>query len=293
MPDTGRPPQAERKKPVKYPAEGPFLFWRAVSFPPQADPPPAAAPLADFLCSLSTKEIKDGKPIQRPLPHRELPFGPNFETFVMTWNFLNSFGCVPLWRLRCGRTRSSADPPSTPTPLSSKTLVLSPFSLDDFESSLHYDQADPVHPLTVEIHATLLNLISSDPIMTRPVRSYGQKWSSRTAVADADEGGVAAAADGTITAPASVAALEDDEMENGRSVDGAADEDEDAWTGPHGLTEVRVVSQAQEVARKATWMMGGELRVKDSRRRWESWLVGCIVDVRPPASCPPSSCSVR
>jgi hypothetical protein len=55
---------------------------------------PSASPSADFLCSLTAKEIREGKPIMRPMPHRDLPFGARFEQLVMTWNFLNSFGSV-------------------------------------------------------------------------------------------------------------------------------------------------------------------------------------------------------
>jgi hypothetical protein len=157
--------------------------------------------------------------------------------------------------------------------------VLSPFTLDDYESCLQYGLADPIHPLTVEIHATLLNLISRDAIVTRPIASTGRGWSSRTPAVDAE--GAPLGADELPLDPA--AATLDDAPMDGRSVDGGDDDEEDGsgWLGPHGLTETKVVTQAQEVARKATWMSGGELRVKDSRRRWESWLVGCIVDVRP------------
>jgi hypothetical protein len=55
----------------------------------------------------------------------------------------------------------------------SKALQLSPFSIDDYESALYYNQLDPPHPLIIEIHCCLINVILRDPLGARPLASYG------------------------------------------------------------------------------------------------------------------------
>lgn len=91
MPDTGRPPTPERKKPLKYPAEGASATG---CVRPSSCSALTSSCSLDFLCSLTAKEIREGKPVKRPMPHRDLPFGARFEQLVLTWNFLNSFGSV-------------------------------------------------------------------------------------------------------------------------------------------------------------------------------------------------------
>jgi len=53
--------------------------------------PPLSSP-SDLLCDLTVRELKAGKVALRPLPHKDLPFGDLFETFLMSWSCLNSLG---------------------------------------------------------------------------------------------------------------------------------------------------------------------------------------------------------
>ncbi|RXK37512.1 hypothetical protein M231_05233 [Tremella mesenterica] len=102
----------KRKKPVKYPAE-------------------------DLLVEYSgDRDAAAGRIEARPAPGRTLPFGDQFERFLMTWSFLNVMG---------------------------KPLGISPFPLDDFEQSLyHNDPWTSPAPLMTEIHAVLLNSLIRD-----------------------------------------------------------------------------------------------------------------------------------
>lgn len=60
--------EKKKKKPIRYPTE-------------------------DLDVKLADKEIKAGAQVLRPVPSRKaLPFGPSFESFLMTWNFLVTYG---------------------------------------------------------------------------------------------------------------------------------------------------------------------------------------------------------
>lgn len=60
--------EKKKKKPIRYPTE-------------------------DLDVKLTDKEIKAGARLLRPVPSRfTLPFGRYFETFLMTWNFLVTYG---------------------------------------------------------------------------------------------------------------------------------------------------------------------------------------------------------
>ena len=49
-------------------------------------------PTEDLDVRLSERDRKAGKPLTRPRPDKDVPFGPSFETFLMTWDFLVTFG---------------------------------------------------------------------------------------------------------------------------------------------------------------------------------------------------------
>ncbi|WVN89498.1 uncharacterized protein L203_104723 [Cryptococcus depauperatus CBS 7841] len=100
---------------------------------------------------LLVEEEKDESKIKtRPAFNRNLPFGDQFEKFLMCWSFLNVFG----------------------TP-----LELSPFAIDDFEQSLYHSSA-PTPPLLAEIHASLLNALVSNHLanypLPKPLSSIGR-----------------------------------------------------------------------------------------------------------------------
>lgn len=52
--------------------------------------------------------------------------------------------------------------------------------MDDFESALRHAQREPPHPLIVEIHASLLNIIIRDPLGARPLSTYGDSHADRS-----------------------------------------------------------------------------------------------------------------
>lgn len=88
----------------------------------------------------------------RPTPNKQVPFGEQFEKFLLSWSFLNVMG---------------------------KPLGLSPFTLDDFEQSLyHTDPYTAPVTLLTEIHAVLLNALIKDSIdghePVRPLALTGQ-----------------------------------------------------------------------------------------------------------------------
>ena len=59
---------------------------------------PTKYPTEDLDLKITDKEKAKGKAVTRPALDRDLPFGGKavFETFLMAWNFLNTFGYVPL-----------------------------------------------------------------------------------------------------------------------------------------------------------------------------------------------------
>ncbi|WVR04567.1 hypothetical protein IAU60_001574 [Kwoniella sp. DSM 27419] len=92
-------------------------------------------PAEDLLVEWSEERDREAGRIEvRPAPERSLPFGDQFERFLMTWSFLNVMG---------------------------KPLGISPFTLDDFEQSLYHNETSPA-PLMTEIHSTLLNALTAD-----------------------------------------------------------------------------------------------------------------------------------
>ena len=95
-------------------------------------------PIDDLLIEYA--EERDGPhgriPV-RPTPNKQLPFGEHFERFLMSWSFLNVMG---------------------------KPISLSPFSLDEYEQALYYDDQWSTTPsaLLKEIHAALINALITD-----------------------------------------------------------------------------------------------------------------------------------
>ncbi|CDZ96386.1 Chromatin remodeling complex WSTF-ISWI, large subunit (contains heterochromatin localization, PHD and BROMO domains) [Phaffia rhodozyma] len=245
---------------------------------------PLKYPAEDLLCEMTTKEIASGKAAQRPMFSRNLPFGQDrFETLITTWCFLNAFG---------------------------KTLVLSPFTLDDFVSSLTYDLVDPPHPLTSEVHACLLNVIMRDlqpTLIARPLKTYGsnsftsygsllkgKKKSLFNSVHQASldgsrfsgtdpEGVFSENEDGDLIVAES--STRDVSVEGGQTAEEAEDdedeeeeeEDENIIEGYPGLTKKLLLIESEKIVERSGWRDGKELKYKDGRKRWEACLVACLL----------------
>ncbi|GMK57836.1 hypothetical protein CspeluHIS016_0406700 [Cutaneotrichosporon spelunceum] len=93
-------------------------------------------PIEDFLLEYQEKDRQAGRVEVKPVPNRDLPFGDQFDKFLMVWSFLNVMG---------------------------KPLGISSFTIDDFEQSLyHNDQWSTVPPLLVEIHSVLIKALAND-----------------------------------------------------------------------------------------------------------------------------------
>jgi hypothetical protein len=48
--------------------------------------------MTDFLVEYVEKDEKDGRIEVRPTPGKTLPFGDQFEKFLLSWSFLNVMG---------------------------------------------------------------------------------------------------------------------------------------------------------------------------------------------------------
>jgi bromodomain adjacent to zinc finger domain protein 1A len=100
---------------------------------------------------ITDREKKSGKQVTRPRIDRDVPFGKSFESFLMTWAFLQSFGCVEqlvsclvsLLQLIFLICRSSV-------------LKISSFTLDDYENAIRHNIAELPCNLLAEAHACLL-----------------------------------------------------------------------------------------------------------------------------------------
>ncbi|KAG8903371.1 hypothetical protein FRB99_003393 [Tulasnella sp. 403] len=97
---------------------------------------PVRYPTEDLDVKLSERDRRAGKILTRPQMDRDLPFDKFFEPFLMTWNFLVTFG---------------------------KTLHLSSFTLDEYEKALRHSLVDPACQLMAEIHVSLVAMISERP----------------------------------------------------------------------------------------------------------------------------------
>jgi bromodomain adjacent to zinc finger domain protein 1A len=117
------------------------------------------------------------------MPSRSaLPFGDNqevFEAFLMSWNFLVSYGYDCVYLLTTCLTGNSSYP-----------LHLSTFTLDEFERALRHHVADPPCLLLAEIHSVLIYNMRTVPFnrhsavislnRERPERGY--HWKARHGV---------------------------------------------------------------------------------------------------------------
>ena len=182
---------------------------------------------------------------ERPLPGRgehALPVpGELLPDFLATYHFLTATG---------------------------KPLLLSPFTLDDFEHALQHQLSDPPCTLLNEIHRTLINLI---------VRDGGSSLVANTPA-------IAASLDVTASAPGSVNG--DDDQEDAASQAGSdVDELEASPNGTHANghsttatnLEAEAISSLLEAARELS--SGWEklvIRPDNRRERWENSLVGLI-----------------
>lgn len=95
--------EKKRRKPTKYPAEGQSLIHDHG----HTHGGLSTNECVDFLVEYGEKDEKDGRLLVRPSPNRQLPFGDQFEKFLLSWSFLNVMGYVILsqapsllWRAR-------------------------------------------------------------------------------------------------------------------------------------------------------------------------------------------------
>ncbi|SNX87594.1 related to ITC1 - subunit of Isw2 chromatin remodelling complex [Melanopsichium pennsylvanicum] len=179
---------------------------------------------------------------ERPIPGRgehALPVpGKLLPTFIATYHFLASTG---------------------------KTLLLSPFTMDDYEQALHHKLSEPSCTLINEIHRTLINLI---------VRDGGSSLVATTSA-------LAATLDATTSAPASVNGDADDD--DGAS-QAASDVDEldptpsqGNPTNGHSNAQVEALTSLLDAAHELS--SGWEkliIRPDNRRERWENSLMGLI-----------------
>ncbi|CBQ69776.1 related to ITC1-subunit of Isw2 chromatin remodelling complex [Sporisorium reilianum SRZ2] len=184
---------------------------------------------------------------ERPLPARgehALPVPPElFPIFLATYYFLMSTG---------------------------KPLLLSPFTMDDYEHALKHQLSDPSCTLINEIHRTLVNLI---------VRDGGSSLVANTSA-------LAATLDAAASAPASVNGDADEPAEQAASEAGSdVDELEPTPNGVHangnGTTnnndEAEAIASLLEAARELSqgWQKL-TIRPDNRRERWENSLIGLI-----------------
>ncbi|KAF8342653.1 ATP-utilizing chromatin assembly and remodelling N-terminal-domain-containing protein [Cantharellus anzutake] len=92
---------------------------------------PIKYPIEDLDVTISERERKAGKAVVRPAFDRDVPFGSDFEPFLMSWAFMQSFGAV---------------------------LKLSTFTLDEYEMAVRHNLPDVQCALITEIHLCLLTV---------------------------------------------------------------------------------------------------------------------------------------
>ena len=107
---------------------------------------PIKYPIDDLDVTISERERKAGKAVVRPTFERDVPFGPAFEPFLMSWAFTQSFGYVTSSSM-CRRIVSC---------VFSAVLKLSTFTLDEFEMAIRHSLADVPCTLITEINISLM-----------------------------------------------------------------------------------------------------------------------------------------
>ena len=113
--------EKKKKKPVRYPTE-------------------------DLDVRVTEKDIKAGMSLKKPPPNVAMPFNqPNFELFLMSWNFLVVYGYVVSF---------NSDP--VIHKFHRQPLHLSSFTLDEFEFAMRHSSADQPCALLAEVHSNLI-----------------------------------------------------------------------------------------------------------------------------------------
>ncbi|PWN49280.1 hypothetical protein IE53DRAFT_154692 [Violaceomyces palustris] len=171
---------------------------------------------------------------ERPIPTRGLQALPVpadvFDEFMMTFYFLMAFG---------------------------KPLLITPFTLDEYEAALRHSTHEPSCPLIQEIHSVLLNAIVRDGIRSKDVGSAA--LTSKT-------GGV-----GSRDYSASV----DPDQEIDSVVPSREGSVIDHWNQDGADDSVQAIYEAAAKIGKG-WDMR-ILKVDEGRDGWESHLVGCLL----------------
>ncbi|PWN27366.1 hypothetical protein BDZ90DRAFT_279725 [Jaminaea rosea] len=232
---------------------------------------PIKFPIEDLeVDPVSERELKAkiaGEPPRRrdrPVPKKDLGIPHDvFEPLLITYHFLQAFG---------------------------RPLMLAPFTLDDYQSALQHDTAEPSCTLIAEIHACLINLIVrdgthskglapaalADKAGARGVSSNGRAGSDGAEEEEEEEeeeveaeeeeesGDELDSREATPTAGNDAEAGEDGEEK---------DEAEDAEDAVEREASHEVLSAAVNLGR------GWEnrvLKLDDDRRQWEQSLVGIL-----------------
>lgn len=189
---------------------------------------------------------------ERPIPGRgehALPVPAKlFEQFITTYYFLISHG---------------------------KPLLLSPFTMDDYEHALQHKFSDPACTLINEIHRTMINLIVRDG-----GSSLVANGSALAATLDADhDGDEDDEAEADQDPEASEAASDVDELDSTptRQPNGTTHSNEEAEAIATLLSAAREISAGWETL---------TIRPDNRRERWENSLIGLIAARATPDSLP-------
>ncbi|GAA5938072.1 hypothetical protein JCM3775_005332 [Rhodotorula graminis] len=268
---------AKRRKPLaegESPAPAPKKRKTAPT-----EPKPAAAPATPKVPAEPKKAVKypiedleldpmsiiDGRILRRvnaelpslppkPQPHRDLPVPADvFDRFIETWNILNIF---------------------------SKSLNLSPFTLDDYAGALKHDTTSPRCVLLTEIHASLTNIIGTDTSRvlgsTMAVTSHG---GGSAGAAKADSAATPVPEDGAESVNGGGGA-------NGEGVDELAASAGDGNDGDTTLADATDDIPYEEselnklvrigISYAKRWDRQAKLKYSEGRDGWEKHLIGAM-----------------
>ncbi|ORX45912.1 hypothetical protein DM01DRAFT_1339870 [Hesseltinella vesiculosa] len=204
-----------------------------------------------------------GDMIACPLPKQESTIAAEcFGSFLMVWSFLNVF---------------------------SRPLCLSPFSLDDFESSLRYNSTDTKCELVYEVIASLLNCLIRHRLVygrqtTMPLSSFDMSSSSSPAPSPrlqpahhlASQMDELALEDGTTPAsPTTNGRHAASTQDNGTN---SMDLDEPQPTNGHIVAIERGCGTDEVVKIGGNWD-SAPLDKGNHRQGWQDVLIGCINDL--------------
>ncbi|BGP42601.1 hypothetical protein JCM10449v2_006613 [Rhodotorula kratochvilovae] len=210
-------------------------------------------PIEDL--ELDPMSIHDGRVLRRvnaelptlppkPQPRRALPVpAENFDRFIETWNMLNIF---------------------------SKSLNLSPFTLDDYAGALTHTTTSPRCVLLTEIHASLTNIIGTDN--SRVLGSTTAVPSHGAVGAKAETAATPVPEDGREGTPGENGAGEGEDQLAGGS--GGADGDA-ADEIPYEESELnKLVRIGISYAKR--WDRQAKLKYSEGREGWERHLIGAV-----------------